>query len=139
VNAGNKSPSSRPSSSELPTVSDAIDLLPLHDHVLRWGQKKEIKDFGSLFSVEGLHILCQFKISQTGFCKKKFKAQSRDGKWAISNFTSHFTENHMKKNPSSASPSIPSLLASNNFPSEQTIQNKRGHSISQHQSGKFEV
>lgn len=135
MNAGNKSPSS----SELLTVSDAIDLLPLHDHVLRWGQKKEIKDFGSLFSVEGLHILCRFKISQTGFCKKKFKAQSRDGKWAISNFTSHFTEDHIKKKQSTASPSIPSLLASNNFPSEQTVQNKRGNLISQHQSGKFEV
>jgi len=67
------------------------------------------------------------------------RAGKRDGKWVISNFILHFTEDHMKKNPSAASPSIPSLLASNNFASEQTIQNKRGNSISQHQLGKFEV
>ena len=57
--------------------------ISLHEHVLRWGEKKSIQDFNSLFSVTGVSVECKFKISPSGYCKKKCKAQQREGLWVI--------------------------------------------------------
>ena len=70
--------------------------ISLHEHVLRWGEKKSIQDFNSLFSVTGVSVECKFKISPSGYCKKKCKAQQREGLWVISNFTKHFIDDHFK-------------------------------------------
>ena len=57
--------------------------ISLHEHVLRWGDKKSIQDFNSLFSATGVSVECKFKIFPSGYCKNKCKAQQREGLWVI--------------------------------------------------------
>ena len=83
---------------ELGEEATAVKKLTLEQHVLRWGNRRQIENMPSLFSIKDNIIICLIKQSNSVTCNCELKAWTDSkGHWKISSYTKHVQQQHIGK------------------------------------------
>lgn len=79
-------------------ASTAANRLTLEQHILRWGNRQNLENMPSLFSIKENMVTCLIKRSNSAVCRSEFSVKTdTKGHWKISNFTKHVQQQHIGK------------------------------------------